>query len=142
MILRSNLLIFVLTLISLTCTNATKNDQKILVNQNVANKLFKGHDKILLLSCVRCGCFLDALENLYRKDSIFLKTIYLITDTNCTKFTFTLNHISQNQIDSISDDLYNVVLFKKTKSGYQVREIETKESPKILEISRDYFNDN
>ena len=142
MILRNSPLIFALIFISLACTNRIKTNQKINVNQNVIHKLVNEHDKILILSCVRCGCFIDAIKDAYKKDSIFLKTIYLATDTNCTKLKFTFNHLSQNQIDSISDDLYNVVLLKKTESGYQVREIETKESPKILEIIKAYFQDN
>jgi hypothetical protein len=140
MILRNSLLCLAISLFA-GCGSVQKQANSININQDKAGQLFKGQKNVMILSCVRCGCFIQALPAAYIKDRSFFESVYLLTDTTCNSLKFIKNHIPQQEIDGISNEIYNIALFKKSneKGEYKFRIIETKENAEILAICKDFF---
>jgi hypothetical protein len=105
-----------------------------------AKKMFHNNENIMLLPCVACGCFKPALEDAYKKDSIFFNSVYFVTDSTCSKFPFSNAHISQRRLDSLSDEFYNVTLIKFEGDKYKVRIINSDENGNLLKIAKSFFN--
>lgn len=139
MTLRSNLFSF-LFLFFISCVEKKNKDGMIEMNQNVTSRILEGRDKVLIFSCVRCNCFINSMSEAYKKDSTYLNSIYMLTDTACTKLRFRMNYISQVKVDSISDEMYNVTLLRKVNGNYISRTIETEESPQVLKIINEFFD--
>ncbi len=142
MILRNSLLCLAISLFA-GCSSVQKQIPVINLNQGIANRIFKGQSRVIILSCVRCGCFIQALPAAYSKDKSFFESVYLLTDTTCNSLKFIKNHIPQQEIDSISNAIYNIALFKKSnvKGEYKFRIIETKENAGISAICKDFFKE-
>lgn len=136
MILRNSLLIC-LVLVS-SCGKMSKV-QFVEVDKQRCDSLFDKQDNIIIVSCVRCGCFNKSLSDAYKADSAFFKQIYLVADTACGKFRFIPHHVSQSALDSLNDDLYNLTLIKRTPTGFSGRIVETKESIKLLSVCKSFF---
>lgn len=141
MILKISLLF--LSLVLLEGCKTTNKIHYIDINQKATYQYFNGQKKVLILSCVRCGCFINAMGSAYHKDKLFFDDINIFTDTTCTSLKFIKNHISQKKIDSISNEIYNITLLKKVYQNgeYIARIVETKESPRLLDICKEFFKD-
>jgi hypothetical protein len=111
----------------------------ISINTAILRNNLRGEEKIALMSCIRCGCFVNLLNNLTSADKAALKDVVFLSDTTCNKINYPSLHISQAAIDSISFDLYNVVLFRKENQDYKMRIIETDESKDFSRICSDFF---
>jgi hypothetical protein len=142
MILRNSAVCFIIFLLT-GCGTGNKQTHVIDLNQGMATKLFNGQKNVMILSCTRCGCFLQALPAAYAKDKLFFDKVYLVTDTTCNSLKFIKNHISQQRMDSISDEIYNITLCKQLPGNreYITRIIETKENARILDICKDFFKE-
>jgi hypothetical protein len=136
--------VFILALLmligSFSCDSG-KESPNYKINSTIIKEFFPNSDKIIILSCVRCGCFIDIMNKLSFQDREYLINISFATDTSCNKINFPLQVIPQRFIDSISMDIYNIILLKKIKSGeYKMKVIETKESDNFIQIAKNYFN--
>jgi hypothetical protein len=109
------------------------------IDQTVASTYFNAERRIIVLSCVRCRCFVDALNNAWKTDSDYLKSVAVYADTTCTKLVFPVKHISQSNIDNLSSDLYNVILLKKTDNKYDFRIVQTKENHRFINLYTQFF---
>lgn len=139
--LKGNLivLLFLTFLLSWKCTDE-KHSQIIFDAQMLENSLLKNNDRVMIFSCIRCGCFIETINNVYKKDKDFFQTHRLVTDTNCNKLEATVHYISQKTIDSLCEDIYNVTLFKKRNNVVSCRLIETHESDNFLEICKEFYD--
>lgn len=141
---RSKILYSLLLLLTTGCSSnvpagggTVKPD--ISINTAILQNRLPGEDKIALMSCIRCGCFVNLLNNMTGADKAALKDVVFLSDTSCNKITYPSLHIPQVAVDSMSLDLYNVVLFRKKKEGYKVRIVETDESKNFARICSDFF---
>jgi hypothetical protein len=98
-------------------------------------------DKIILVTCTRCGCFVDALNNLASDDYEYISTFPVLNDTNCNRLKIPNHYIDRKAIDSISTDLYNVVLIKRSNGHYQFKILSLSESANIAIAIRNYFDE-
>lgn len=118
----------------------SSKSETVKVNTAVVRTIFPQKEKILIISCIKCSCFLPALNYAYKQDSSYFKTISVFADTSCNKWSFSVNHISQKLIDSIGDDMYNIILLKSNEDDYIARVIDSKESPRLLESIKFFFD--
>ncbi|MBN8686078.1 MAG: hypothetical protein J0M10_03630 [Chitinophagales bacterium] len=129
---------FILTL-SLSC----KGKNSTLENSEIINSdILKSHvssDKLVIVTCIRCGCFIDALNGLPESEMNYFSQYSILTDTNCNKLKMPAIHIDKLTIDSISTDIYNITLIKRENGLYKSRIIQLNESSKIVDIMKEYF---
>ncbi|GEM_PF-3337081 len=125
----------------LVACNSVDTNKNTSLNFNVdrAGELFKGATNILLLPCVGCGCFKEALPEAYKKDSAAFKGVTIFSDTSCTDFSFKYDHIAQKDLDNLSEDFYNIILLKYENDNYVSRILDSKESHKIAAICKVFF---
>jgi hypothetical protein len=95
--------------------------------------------KGILISCARCGCFNETMKHFIQSKSQKYSGLFIGGDTTCGRFNNT-NLILQSQLDKISDDFYNVVLFRKSGENVLCRIVETKENGRFEEICVSFFN--
>ena len=131
---------FILSLFN-TCFNfENSKGKKINANTEILKRRFPEAKRLILFSCVRCGCFVDLLNNLSTENNSYLQQQYFITDSNCNKINLPIIHLPQKIIDSISVDIYNLTLVKRIKNKYEFRIIETEETDNWQEISKSFFD--
>lgn len=142
MILRSRsvFLLFVVLCFALSCHQEPKKSIPIILNLQKARLLFNNESNIMIFPCPSCGCFEPALNDAFLKDQTLFDEIYFLTDTNCHSTVIPPNHIDQIQLDSLSDELYNIVLIKALGDTYHVRIVESSENGKLRSIVRGFFN--
>lgn len=90
--------------------------------------------KGLFLTCTRCGCFVDELNSIYRRNPALIEKVLFLSDTNCNKLVFRTTHLSQSSADSISLKFYNAVVFEKISGMVKCRILSVEESPKLESI--------
>ncbi len=124
----------------LSCKNSYQvNNNDITLSRDMLNK-WNTKKFIVVFPCTRCSCFLAVLNNIKGLDSTFIANeTTLITDSSCNKTKFKFNHREQKQIDSLSDDIYNITLIKKNEIGVKIRIINTTESDQTVKIFRTFF---
>ena len=87
-------------------------------------------DKVILISCVRCNCIIEDLNKLLEEHSKALEGYRFMGDSACLK-NFKgkdrLIHISQASIDSISMEVYNMLI----RNGQKIRLVKTEEAEKM-----------
>ncbi len=133
-------LLLLYCLIFYSSCSESRKVSSVEVNQDILIKYFN-KSNIVLLSCVRCGCFVDLMNTLSKEEKLILQPYAIATDTNCNKISLQAIHIPQKVIDSISQDIYNITLIKKIGSVYDVRIIQTKEMRKTINIIKQYFKE-
>jgi hypothetical protein len=136
-----NIILYALLLLLLMgcSSNQPTGPVKSDINKAILQNRLPRGEKIALVSCIRCGCFVKMLNNLTSQEKTALQDVVFLSDTTCNKINYPSLHITQSAIDSISQDLYNIVLFRKTNEGYDVRLIETEESKDFTRICTDFF---
>lgn len=88
-------------------------------------------EKVILISCVRCNCIIEDLNKLLEAHNPVLDPYRFMGDSNCLK-SFKgrdrLIHIPQAAIDSVSMDIYNMLIL----NGSQIRMVKTEDSKKMI----------
>jgi hypothetical protein len=124
-----------LILIILSCRNVVKS-REIVINQSVAMDIYK--DKpVLLISCVKCGCFLDILSKPSDALVSTLSRYEILADSNCiskSKLPVQVGYISQTKIDNLFEDNYNLIVLSKRDNVFKSKLIETEGSPYLNKI--------
>lgn len=93
--------------------------------------------KVMLISCVRCNCIIEDLNRLIASGSTALNGYTIMGDTNCLKNLSRTNqrlHVSQSSIDSISMDIYNMLI----SNGRTIKLVRTEDSEKMEEMLRNF----
>jgi hypothetical protein len=119
------------------CKHTTKvKDSAININKELMmNKL--GDKPAIFFSCVRCGCMVAELNKIYYNDPHFFDKFTFYADSNCVKqviFKKLIVHSPQAFLDSVYDENYSVIVFKKTGNDIDTRLIKTEESEKMKSI--------
>jgi hypothetical protein len=103
--------------------------------RNFTNLNYLAADKpAIVLSCFRCGCIDDELSKI--DTGIFSKYIFF-GDTGCyTKRprSLTMYHISQKKLDTLSADLYSMLVIKKSGDTFSYTIIDVNNSAKMTKI--------
>lgn len=136
----SNICILLCLILLLSCKNPHQaNNNGVILSKEILNK-WNTKKFIIILPCTRCGCFLTVLNNIKGVDSTFITNeATFITDSSCNKTKFKFIHKEQKQIDSLSDDIYNITLIKRNESEIKVRIIKTTESDQTVKILKRFF---
>jgi hypothetical protein len=90
----------------------------------------------LYLSCVRCDCMVDELNSLYRRKPQLLRRFTFFADTHCIKrldFKHGITHSPQLFLDSVYDENYGVLVFRRQADTIEGRLIKTEE---VLDMGR------
>lgn len=127
--------IFLFTTVLFIGCNTKITQRKIDVIENEISKIYK--KPILILSCIRCGCFVDLFKSNNPKVNDALKNYDIFSDSTCSSHTIfkqKVNHISSKIIDSIYEENYNVIIIKKKNERYIAKLIETEGSGHLSEI--------
>ncbi len=88
-------------------------------------------DKAIIISCVRCSCVIDDINSIELNNQKLLHEYLIIGDSSCLKSLKVKNkiiHVPQIKLDSLSTDLYNVLIIKRVNGDYQTKMIKTEES--------------
>jgi uncharacterized protein YvpB len=92
------------------------------------------HKKAIIVSCIRCGCTIDDLNNLIDKNDPIVVSYDFYGDTTCLnkfKLRNKVNHTPQAKLDSISVDFYNLLIYNKAKYGDKLKMIRTEDSENL-----------
>ena len=94
----------------------------------------------IVISCVHCGCIIDDLNRVYTESPSTLSSYNIYGDTLCLQkalFAKIVKHKSQSELDSISTDLFNMLVIKKNNSGkIDTRLVISDESGDMFKILR------
>jgi hypothetical protein len=137
----NKILLAALCTVFFSCKHANKvKDSAININKELMmNKL---SDKpAIFFSCVRCGCMVTELNKIYNNDPQFFDKFTFYADTGCIKqisFKKLIVHSPQAFLDSVYDENYSVIVFKKMGNDIDTRLIKTEESEKMKSILTKY----
>jgi len=98
--------------------------------------------KGIILSCIRCGCMEVLLTEYVHKYGF--NTLPLYTDTNCLPAASILkrcNYLSQQKLDSLYEQNYNIILFKKRSGKMYYRVMNTNEVMSFKKIKEGFFKE-
>lgn len=137
MLLKTKQLLFFLLIFLLSCKQ--DNRSEVIIDQTAALQNFNGKEKVLLVSCLKCNCFNEDIPRAYQKDSLFFKSLDVFADTSCSKWGFRVNHLPLQKIDSLGEDIYNVILLRLKDGVYTCRVVSSKEGRQLLEIAQRFF---
>ena len=131
---------FILSLVILFSIASCTTTENIKWNTALLKNKFN-EKPLLFIACVRCGCMIDALNKIFKKDSTLLGKFVIYADTSCIRniiFRKKVNHSSQTLLDSVYDENYSVILFKKQNNSIKHYLIKTEESTKMSKILADF----
>lgn len=113
---------------------------KIKFNQAFFDKKISA-DKGVIISCVKCDCVDETLNKARMKGELG-KTFQVYADPKCTTDLQGIPtiDISAQTLDSMSREFFNIVLFRRTKTGsVDFRILETKEMTDFDSIATLFF---
>jgi hypothetical protein len=123
------------------CKNKSKvQDTGIAINKALMMKRL-GDKPAIFFSCVRCDCMVAELNKIYYNDPHFFDKFTFYADSSCVKkviFKKLIVHSPQAFLDSVYDENYSVIVFKKTGNDIDTRLIKTEESEKMKAILGKY----
>ncbi len=123
------------------CKHTPKlKDSPVTINKELMAKKI-GDKTAIFFSCVRCGCMVVELNKIYHNDPHFFDKFTFYADTGCVKeiaFKKLIVHSPQSFLDSVYDENYSVIVFKKTGAAIDTRLIKTEESTKMKSILKAY----
>jgi hypothetical protein len=95
----------------------------------------------IYFSCIRCGCMVDALNELQERWPKLLQKFDFFADTSCVKqlhFKQLVQHSPQLFLDSVYDENYSVMVFKSQADSVEARLIKTEEVLQMKDILEKY----
>jgi hypothetical protein len=103
--------------------------------KSFANLNYLAADKpAIVLSCFRCGCIDDELGKM---DTGILNKYNFFGDTGCYKnrpVSLKIVHISQKKLDTLSADLFSMLVIKKRGDKFNYKIIDVNNSTKMEKI--------
>lgn len=121
----------------------SKNNQvvtKLYFNESLLDSITEIYsNNIAILSCLNCDCFRQEYNKEFSRSRTGPIGYTLIADTNCVKLRFPIVHMSQKLIDSLSDNIYNLVFIngKGQKAPYKI--LRVNESSRIQKEADKFF---
>jgi hypothetical protein len=100
-----------------------------------------GDRPAIYFSCIRCGCMVDALNELHQYDPKLLAKFDFYADTACIRqlrFKATVRHSPQLFLDSVYDENYSVMVFRRRADSIEARLIKTEEVMQMQGILEGY----
>lgn len=138
-----NLLFTFIIIVFSNCSSTNKPNDLVKIEViKIKEWTGKTTGNFIVFSCIRCKCFNDEFALLKEKDIAFINSnTVFITDTICNKLKeISTFYKSQQSIDSLSEDLYNVTLIQLKVNTVKVKNIETKYSSNLMSIIKKFFN--
>jgi hypothetical protein len=135
----NKILLLAVCIAAAACGNKTKAPDIAINKTLMLNKL--GDKPAIFFSCVRCGCMVVELNKIYHTNPHFFDKFTFYADTTCIKeiiFKKRVVHSPQAFLDSVYDENYSVMVFKKSGNDVSTRLIKTEESEKMKTILADY----
>lgn len=118
------------------CCQSKKEDPKLLLNVPMRDSLLaKYGNNIAILSCLRCGCFVQYFNDFNGKTEGYV----LLADTNCNKLNIPVHYISNDQVEQLSEDIYNLTLIKSEKGEIKSKIVKAGDSKQIAKDIRSFF---
>jgi hypothetical protein len=118
----------IVLLISCTSSNNIKGDFSKIINDK----------SCIIISCLKCDCIIGEINKISSTNPSLIENYDIFIDSDCARGlnpTIRYSHIEQASLDSISTDIYNMLVLKKEKNGVvKSTIIETKDSPKMEKI--------
>ena len=121
------------------CQSTSKQPPSATVNENIANRIFTQKKPVVILSCIRCECFIDAVNSLYKNNSSVFQEFTFFTDTNCNKLNFKATYIAQKTLDSLSNDIFNLALIKSQGNSFEVKIVDTEQASQLLSVINQFL---
>ena len=90
----------------------------------------KGYKKAIVISCIRCNCVLEQMNKIIKEQPDLLSNYVILGDTACLHNFAGRKRVlqmRQMQMDSLSEDFYNILVYNNGK----IRMIKTEESGKM-----------
>ena len=135
-----NLYIFILFFLPISCTNKVAQDKRVKIKTATADSLFKIYgSNIAVMSCLRCGCFVDEYNKRFKASHEIPQGYTLLTDTTCNSLMFPVKHLPGRIFDDLSEDIYNLTFMRKVDTGIVIKILQVEESSKIGTIARTFF---
>jgi hypothetical protein len=100
-----------------------------------------GNRPAIYFSCIRCGCMVDALNEINRGYPKLLAKFDFYADTACIRqlrFKATVRHSPQLFLDSVYDENYSVMVFRRQADSIEARLIKTEEVMQMKDILERY----
>jgi hypothetical protein len=93
----------------------------------------------IIVSCIRCKCVDEVLQNNYKGLIAFSITVYVDKKCRPNINELPFSDLSQEQIDSIYSRNYNMILFDISKGKQKYYLLKTEESGNFKEIFYKFF---
>ena len=135
--------IFALILpVLLKCTSPSHNSDSIKLDAKEINQVLdQNGNNIALLSCLRCGCFVDAYNRIFKESGKRPEGYVLLADTLCNEFLFPVINITSDNIEKISDEIYNLTLVKRRAKTITTKILQVEDSKKMEKIITHFFKE-
>ncbi len=101
-----------------------------------------GAKPAIFLSCTRCGCIVEELNKINFSDPESLLKFDIYADSNCIKdvgFKKILKYSPQSFLDSVYEENYSIILFKKGKNNIKMHLVKTEESKNMKQILDEFL---
>jgi hypothetical protein len=145
MFLSRNTLVFIVwAFFSFMCRGSKKViTENVNINKKELDSVMSIHgEKIAILSCLRCHCFVEDFNLRYYKSGKKPEGYILLTDTTCNKLLFSATHISNDIIERISEDIYNLTLLKKSGAHIKIKIVSVEDSRNADKVAESFFKPN
>lgn len=122
------------------CTSSSYSSTSIKLDSKEINKVLdQNGNNIALLSCLRCGCFVDAYNRTFKESGKKPEGYVLLADTLCNKFVFPVINIPAGDIEKISDEIYNLTLIKRSNKNITTKILQVEDSKKMEKVIANFF---
>ncbi len=132
---------FIFYFLLIGCKTSNKFTKIIKINQNQAAKII--NDKpVLIMSCIKCGCFIDVINDFEIKNPTLFNSYAFLTDKTCVsglKNVERFQQLNKATLDSLFEENYNVILVKRKNNDFESLLIETEGSKKFEKILLDFL---
>jgi hypothetical protein len=88
----------------------------------------------IIISCNKCGCIINALNDVYAKSPGLVKSYNIYGDSACLQGldrNIIYINLQQQAIDSISTQFHNLIIVKKEENHCSCRMINTNEAENL-----------
>lgn len=123
------------------CTPSYRPSSVRIDSKEITKVLDQNGNNIALLSCLRCGCFVDAYNRAFRESGRKPEGYVLLADTLCNKFLFPVTNIPASDIEKISDEIYNLTLVKRRNKTLTTKILHVEDSKRMEKIITHFFRE-
>jgi len=138
--INTNYIVALMLPVFMKCTSSSYSSTSIKLDSKEINKVLdQNGNNIALLSCLRCGCFVDAYNRTFKESGKKPEGYVLLADTLCNKFVFPVINIPAGDIEKISDEIYNLTLIKRSNKNITTKILQVDDSKKMEKVIANFF---